>query len=444
MRRLAFALLFLLASLPAAAEELKIVGISPRYGPPGTAVRIQFESIPSCPILPPSPYVLFGNVPTQSIISGGENAIIVIAPPNAPGTVDLEAWLCGADPGKVTNAFTYTAGVEPFRVLSVKPAFGSVHGGNDVVLQLDQIPACSDPVPPASVTFGNTEGVNAVQDDEAKTITVTTPRHLEGPVDLIVRTCGGAQTFVANGFFFMPEAGVNPGDFEKILIPVAYNGPGARGSQWRTSVSVTNLSERSIDTPEPTFAEVLLGCSAPRSRILARTTTATCGPDHQAGQLVYLRKRFAGDLHFGARIFDTSRGDVNAGTEVPVVRDRDLRDHIVLVNVPIDARFRTSLRVYNPHRFITRVHLRFLHAVDPSIVLGQTDIDLTAPQENGSFPLRPSFHFIDDLAARFPAIAGEGRVQIELTPNELTRSPIWAMASITNNETQMVTVVTPQ
>lgn len=448
MRRLAISLLFLLVSLPATAEALKIIHVSPRYGPPGTPVTLVFASIPFCPILPPGPSVTFGTTPATNIIDYGENSLTVVAPDHALGVVDIEVWFCGAEPGRVTNAFTYTApGEQPFRVVSVTPQLGSIRGGNDVVIKLDQIPFCFDPVPPASVFFDEVEGINPVQDDVAQTITVTTPPHAEGPVDLTVRTCGGASVIVPNGFFFLPEEGLNPKDYEKVLIPVTFNGPGARGSQWRTTVAVTNFGNVAVDVPEPVFGDSLQGCSITRAGIEGQTTSEPCLPDHPSGLMIYPRKRLADDLKFGARISDTSRSDDNAGTEIPIVREREFRyDRIVLVDVPIDARYRTSLRVYNPDQYLgLPVRVRFLHAMDPKIVLAETTIPLTAQQEAGSFPRRPAFLFIDDLAARFPRLAGEGHVQVELIPSpELGRARIWAMASVTNNETQLVTTVTPQ
>ena len=52
----------------------------------------------------------------------------------------------------------------------------------------------------------------------------------------------------------------------------------------------------------------------------------------------------------------------------------------------------------------------------------------------------PAFAMINDLAAAFPALAGTNRVRIEIIAGDRA----WAFSTITNNQAQHVTVITPQ
>jgi hypothetical protein len=64
------------------------------------------------------------------------------------------------------------------------------------------------------------------------------------------------------------------------------------------------------------------------------------------GFLYYLQKGAAEDVGFSLHISDLSRSSQNVGTEVGVVRERDFRTTVDILNVPIDGRSRATLRLY--------------------------------------------------------------------------------------------------
>ena len=58
---------------------------------------------------------------------------------------------------------------------------------------------------------------------------------------------------------------------------------------------------------------------------------------------------------------------------------------------------------------------------------------------------RPAYAAIGDLVGSWPELAGKGPLRIEIDPDViLGQRTTWAMVSVTNNETQHVTVISPQ
>ncbi len=143
-------------------------------------------------------------------------------------------------------------------------------------------------------------------------------------------------------------------------------------------------------------------------------------------------------MHFNSRVQDLSRQANSAGVEIPIVRETDLRSRIVLLSVPVDARFRSALRIYDVSGHATSVRLRIFGVnsndaiVDTSIVLG--DPPITA---DNAYPAQAN---IFDLVASYEGLRSVAALRIEI---DGTSSSLWAFVSTTNNESQEVTIVTP-
>jgi hypothetical protein len=123
------------------------------------------------------------------------------------------------------------------------------------------------------------------------------------------------------------------------------------------------------------------------------------------------------------------------GAEIPVVREKDFFGRpLELLNVPTDLRFRVALRVYD----------RGLPAaIGLTIYSFNTDESLVS---TFLFPGRqnPAYVQISDLIATYPQLAGKGPLRITLTPPIQGNPSLWAFVSVTNNETQHVTTISPQ
>jgi hypothetical protein len=465
LRRLvlvSFLVVFL--SIPAAAQQPRItlVEFGPQSGPStgGTLVTFRLSDIPNCPILAPPLTVLFGGVagtPEPSILE--EYAFST--PPHAPGNVEVRIVACGMEDIVVPGGFTFFQHPQggPFQVQTISPAFGPTTGGTEVTVKVDDIPFCIDPIPRAALLFGGVEATNIRENQTANTITGVTPAHAAGAVDVTVRTCGGPTLTVGSGFTYRAgNENPNPA-YEKVLFPVLFFGPGARGSQWATKISVYNAGEVPLTAANAVFegdpqCPAVCGCQA-GADVNPGMTALVCGGGFQdrAGLIYYAPRTGADDLHYNSRVFDTSRSTQNLGTEIPVVREREFRtDEIVLQDLPLDNNYRLALRVYNPDQMDrSNVRMQVLQT-NSNGVLGERTIELTYPIvtiQPDPYPNRPAFAFVDlDPILRAIIPAGEfgttyRNVTLKLTPiTEEMR--IWGFVSITNNDTQLITTVTPQ
>ena len=163
----------------------------------------------------------------------------------------------------------------------------------------------------------------------------------------------------------------------------------------------------------------------------------------RGGAVLYLASPAVGDLGddiaFDLRIVDLSRSATAAGTEIPVVRDRDLYTSTIhLLNVPSDSRFRLALRVFEMNldraQFAVRI---FDQTTNGLLAARMVTTSLNVPP--GGFT--PAFAEITDILSGIAAPPSKIRIEIEpLTAGGSS----WAYVSITNNESQQITLVTPQ
>lgn len=238
-------------------------------------------------------------------------------------------------------------------------------------------------------------------------------------------------------------------DFEPILLPVSLVQPipGGFGSIWATDLWVTAIGGKVV--LEET--ETCLAC--PGAIVLFAGGTlhdAAIGtyPDETPGEMIWLSRADAANARFSLRIRDLSRQSQTWGTELPVVRESHFRTSTIsLLNVPLDSRFRVTLRAYDPdvhqHAAFRFDFFSFADNQEPTL-LGSRIVDALYKQTGHfGFPRVAACAQIMDLRSSVPEIAGAGVVRVDVTPvAEATR--FWAFASVTNNETQHVTLVTPQ
>jgi hypothetical protein len=151
------------------------------------------------------------------------------------------------------------------------------------------------------------------------------------------------------------------------------------------------------------------------------------------------------DVSFGLRFADISRGALNGGTEMPVIRQGEfLTQRSQLFNVPMDSHFRVLLRVYDAGQTSAafRVSLYAQTEADGQ-PLHTAEVQATTV-ETGDFRTEAAYAQFDvSQLLDLDNIAWPEAVRIEITPLK-PGSRYWAFASVTNNGTQLVTLVTPQ
>jgi hypothetical protein len=221
---------------------------------------------------------------------------------------------------------------------------------------------------------------------------------------------------------------------EPILFPVIASADGAFGSRWRAVATVSNPS------PWPVGARYTLHnigpCIGPCDPPFEPRSFEQFQDGYPHGTVMWVPRSEAGSLALSLRIRDVSRQEQGYGTEIPVVRERDFFHdrNIQLLDVPLDPRYRVKVRVY---------------MVDPVLAPSLTgavrirrgdallDLPFTFEQARNDLVITPYYAEVD-----LPQGAAGERVNVEVTmPLDATG---WAFASVTNNETQQVTIVAPQ
>jgi len=254
--------------------------------------------------------------------------------------------------------------------------------------------------------------------------------------------------------------------YERILVPVFFSGPGANGADWATNLELT-ATTRNIKMPVP----VLLGdyyictldvCSCDLKDLIEEGKIESVCPEFEdaSGILLYVPRNLDPDeLHIAARVMDRSRVSDRYGTAIPVVRERDAPDNpMILLDLPTDPRYRVALRLYDIFGYDDLYEVKFFDMNErrrgnEGLLLTTEIRVLVQPQPQGNparFPMRPSFAFVGDLVAAYPQLASVPSIGIEITAGDLLISPpqphprFYALASITNNTTQEVTIVAPR
>lgn len=255
----------------------------------------------------------------------------------------------------------------------------------------------------------------------------------------------------------------NPVDYEQLLVPLApHDVAGANGSRWNYSFTVLNAGETPLigyfypiaaDVPPPDIFPAWTGCvfpACPESLLLqpGNVHSQTLGGFDAYGQfglLLSVRKSSAQSFRYELRVKDESRSSKSAGVAIPVVPFTDFTMQTVhLLNVPVDPRFRHTLRVYAPRRDVaTGVRIRMIDQGSRAVLLDGlyhlAQPPRVLPDLYPGFAMHPDVLQVSDLSIPAPVYGG---VRFEISSTS-AGTPIWAFLSITNNETQEFTVVTP-
>lgn len=244
-------------------------------------------------------------------------------------------------------------------------------------------------------------------------------------------------------------AGGVVGDEVRFLIPF-YRTPiaGAYGSRWVAETNVFNGGEQHVFVdPRPwegcpdtcPSGGAILSYSAPTPFEYISYLTA--------GEAIFVSVQpSAANVRFASRIRDTSRDADSAGTEIPIVREEQFSaTPLQLINVPRKARFRHTLRIYAlPEIAEPEVEIRYYaFPLDPHDgVDRQIPVYVERrPLDRGALARIPSTLIISSIE-QLPQLSGVTNFWIEVVPitPELR---IWTFLSITNDDTQQVTLVSP-
>jgi hypothetical protein len=222
-------------------------------------------------------------------------------------------------------------------------------------------------------------------------------------------------------------------EFARLLLPV-FTQPiaGAFGSEFRIEFRATLAHGDSADIYG--LAQV---AGSPRRLTTAAPELSGVIPNGAPGRYIYVPREQLGRVAMHLRAYDTSRSAANFGTEIPIVREEDFVGSeaalITLAGIPTDPRFRNTVRIYGSDDRDLTVYIR------GAGLATQRNITVRA----GATEFEPAYAEFSD----FPA--GVGPLDVQIQPTTITFSPpnpyaMWAFISVTNNETQHITTITPQ
>jgi len=350
------------------------------------------------------------------------------------------------------TTFAATA-VKP-QITSINPDHGSFLGDTLVTVNgngFDVPPnfTCIAPCPP-TVSFGTTKVLPSTYNNS--TLVVRTPPHPAGPVTVTVTTGDNRTAEMLDGFTFLDTS---ESRYEKVLLPIYLEAPvsGSNGSLWKTDLWIRNDGPSNTQlAPWPCPADGVCFGVFPNTivltpgQVLHDLRPFFVRPPAIPGRLVYV-ERTDSHISMQLRIVDAARAQLDAGTELPVVRESgQFLSTAQLLNIPFSAANRLLLRVYDTALTEARFHVRVYGLEEGTTsgeLLSEFDLTATTPQ-TGEFRTQPAYAEygrLSDLLAQprlFPAA-----LRIEVQP--LTAgSRFWPFVAVTSNDTQHVTTITPQ
>lgn len=323
-------------------------------------------------------------------------------------------------------------------ITSVTPSSGPVTGGTQVTIKGSGFsdvcaPPKACPAKSLYVYFSTDLAASSTLID-AQTIVAVTAPHLPERAAVTVCQLGGC-TWLPDAFTFVGD----PGDaFDRILLPIFLPPTqGAFGSEFVTWFEMWNK----VDGPDvavygfPYVCPVMCVPTLGPPYLLSHINATVIQPfGGTPGWILFVPKERASAVAATLRVYDRSRVSSTLGTEIPVVHDRDFHaDTIALLGLPLDSRFRNTLRIY-------------------SATPAETDVKVTIGDSTSVVHLAPGADLFQPATATFtafpPPLSGgsdAGFVTRRVTIEPLVAGTrIWAFISVTNNETQQITVISPQ
>jgi hypothetical protein len=221
---------------------------------------------------------------------------------------------------------------------------------------------------------------------------------------------------------------------ERLLLPI-FTPPvgGAFGAEFHTDVTVGNHSNTVLSLSGLAYdCDVIISCPPTPNRIDLQPERVLRSDElvHNGapGRFVFVPKADLERLSMSLRVHDITREELNFGTEIPIVRESEfVNGPIVFPLVPDFPWYRNTLRIY---------------AASPVNVLVKA-----GSQPAVRIALTGAADEFDPAYAIFNHFRGGGwaRVTVQVDqPAHATPVPIWAFITVTNNQTQAITTITPR
>jgi hypothetical protein len=324
-------------------------------------------------------------------------------------------------------------------ITSVSPGTASAAGGTQILIRgtgfSDNCVICSPPFVNPNVLVGGAYAKD-VRVYSSTLIGATLPPLMPGTFDVSIVQWDGSD-HLPNALTITGTAGEG---FERVLFPVM--GPpvfGNFGSEFRTFARVWNAGSEPLDiwgedTTCLLITPVLDPMKSPaRLQPRAETENELLSACATGARVFYIPAGRGDDLVANLRVTDVSRFETTFGTEIPVVRENEMKtDFLALPGIPVGPGFRNTLRIYA--------------FTDEELVLDVKVGGITQPVRlvPGTNPFEPAYAMFTAFPESLPAGMTTTRVEISNPDHEAEHPGFWAFVTVTNNETQHITTITPQ
>ena len=396
---------------PTAADHIRLVltgGCSdgcivhtPRVTIEGSTITVDLEQYDGC-ILIPQPWgerIDIGRIPA------GTYTLVVTSPRN--------------------QLLSQPLIVRDTRV-TVTPSFGGA--GTEVLIDSRDAKVCLGlPCPEIPPVFFGDVRATSVEPTALGDLLVVVPPHAPGLVDVSVGITGTDGLVTAPQAFLYPDPQADlTNEHERLLFPVAFEGPGAHGSLWTTENIVTHTTKVDVTT-------------IPR---VPATRTMLPNGNRDGGLFLFVPRGAGQWLAYASHIVDRSRRLTDAGTEMRVVHEDEAGPALRIVNVPLTAESRQTLRIYDFDAVVGRevaILVRRANGTQFGITatLQHRVVCVTTP----CYPEHPTYAVVN--LDSYPELRGAGAADLIITA-KTNDAPLWAFVSVTNNDTQHVTTYSPQ
>ncbi|MEO8218357.1 MAG: hypothetical protein ABI718_14850 [Acidobacteriota bacterium] len=232
--------------------------------------------------------------------------------------------------------------------------------------------------------------------------------------------------------------------YKRFLLPTVLppeGVPGSFGSLWKTSLLMRNDADEAVSITYYAWGCTIGLCPPPPPTPKGLTFHPRIyGLAPAYGVWMRVDERFADQVHFELRVQDQTRQSAHFGTDIPVVAEDHFASTVSLLGIPVTADFRVLLRIYGTRP--GRVRLRY-YRINPvldlpfgaDVLLRTDEVPLIKPPENFSPDIDPDTAVVP--------LTGLNADQATVAIDALDGQRIWGYASITHNETQNVTLITP-
>ena len=240
-------------------------------------------------------------------------------------------------------------------------------------------------------------------------------------------------------------------EYTRVLVPVAATDVnGAYGLRWVTQLSIFNGTADNL-TVLPPEAPCAFTCPEKPFRPQATTQYYLWGAGRYNGEprglLLYIPAEDAPEVGFSLRVAELSRGTLDDYVEVPVIRETAMLSTVRLLDVlnvraHDDIPYRLALRIYALPEAVAPevdVNIRALNGA----MLSTHRLALTTYAPEGGLQVYPPQLAWSGFEAALPQNPFIQRVTVEILP-VTPGVRLWAFITQTRNDTQRVSLVTPQ